>query len=219
MAAAGASGRGGLGRVWVFSGWALGLCSLLASGTRPAAATTHWVVTEDGKIQQQVSGPRDVGRCPPGCGGTESPCPRRHSPIALVCPELRGTRPGAKPCLFPQPLQQPGAGAGRCRGPGTGVSRSELASLVKRGLNPPEPRGEASGRGGWCVGVSRGWISAGALEQRRFLPAAAPGSLRHEAGPAVVAKAAEPRPRLAAGTRAGPAPGSPGLLAAGRRCP
>ncbi|XP_074765494.1 tetratricopeptide repeat protein 17 isoform X3 [Athene noctua] len=53
MAAAGAPGRGGLGWVWVFSGWALGLCSLLASGTRPAAATTHWVVTEDGKIQQQ----------------------------------------------------------------------------------------------------------------------------------------------------------------------
>uniref|UniRef100_A0A8D2N7Q0 Tetratricopeptide repeat domain 17 n=1 Tax=Zonotrichia albicollis TaxID=44394 RepID=A0A8D2N7Q0_ZONAL len=60
MAAAGASGRGGLGRVWVFSGWALGLCSLLASGTRPAAATTHWVVTEDGKIQQQVDSPMNL---------------------------------------------------------------------------------------------------------------------------------------------------------------
>lgn len=60
MAAAAASGRGGLGpglrRAWVLSGWALGLCSLLASGPRPAAATTHWVVTEDGKIQQQVRG-------------------------------------------------------------------------------------------------------------------------------------------------------------------
>ncbi|XP_066043978.1 tetratricopeptide repeat protein 17 [Chamaea fasciata] len=60
MAASGASGRGGLGRVWVFSGWALGLCSLLASGTRPAAATTHWVVTEDGKIQQQVDSPMNL---------------------------------------------------------------------------------------------------------------------------------------------------------------
>lgn len=62
MAAAAESGRGGLGlgpglrRAWVLSGWALGLCSLLASGPRPAAATTHWVVTEDGKIQQQVRG-------------------------------------------------------------------------------------------------------------------------------------------------------------------
>ncbi|NXG52378.1 TTC17 protein, partial [Psilopogon haemacephalus] len=60
MAAAGGSGRGGLGRAWVFSGWALGLCSLLASGTRPAAATTHWVVTEDGKIQQQVDSPMNL---------------------------------------------------------------------------------------------------------------------------------------------------------------
>ncbi|XP_074765495.1 tetratricopeptide repeat protein 17 isoform X4 [Athene noctua] len=60
MAAAGAPGRGGLGWVWVFSGWALGLCSLLASGTRPAAATTHWVVTEDGKIQQQVDSPMNL---------------------------------------------------------------------------------------------------------------------------------------------------------------
>ncbi|XP_053801440.1 tetratricopeptide repeat protein 17 isoform X2 [Vidua chalybeata] len=60
MAVAGVFGRGGLGRVWVFSGWALGLCSLLASGTRPAAATTHWVVTEDGKIQQQVDSPMNL---------------------------------------------------------------------------------------------------------------------------------------------------------------
>lgn len=168
MAAAGASGRGGLGRVWVFSGWALGLCSLLVSGTRPAAATTHWVVTEDGKIQQQVSGPRDAERCPPGCGGMESPRPRRRSPMAPVCAELCGAghgapRPDAKPCLFPQPLQQPGGGAGRSRGPGTGVSRGELASLVKRGLHPPEPRREAPGRGGRCVGASREWISAGTL--------------------------------------------------------
>uniref|UniRef100_A0A8C9EQQ6 Tetratricopeptide repeat domain 17 n=1 Tax=Pavo cristatus TaxID=9049 RepID=A0A8C9EQQ6_PAVCR len=60
MAVAAASGWGGLGRAWVFSGWALGLCSLLASGTRPAAATTHWVVTEDGKIQQQVDSPMNL---------------------------------------------------------------------------------------------------------------------------------------------------------------
>uniref|UniRef100_A0A8C3B4T8 Tetratricopeptide repeat protein 17 n=1 Tax=Cairina moschata TaxID=8855 RepID=A0A8C3B4T8_CAIMO len=64
MAAAAASGRGGLGpglrRAWVLSGWALGLCSLLASGPRPAAATTHWVVTEDGKIQQQVDSPMNL---------------------------------------------------------------------------------------------------------------------------------------------------------------
>ncbi|NXH21893.1 TTC17 protein, partial [Bucco capensis] len=60
MAVARASGWSGVGRLWVFSGWALGLCSLLASGTRPAAATTHWVVTEDGKIQQQVDSPMNL---------------------------------------------------------------------------------------------------------------------------------------------------------------
>ncbi|XP_053922628.1 tetratricopeptide repeat protein 17 isoform X1 [Cuculus canorus] len=60
MAAEGAYGRGGLGRAWVFSGWVLGLCLLLASRTRPAAATTHWVVTEDGKIQQQVDSPMNL---------------------------------------------------------------------------------------------------------------------------------------------------------------
>lgn len=99
MAAAGASGRGGLCRAWVLSGWALGLCSLLASGTRPASATTHWVVTEDGKIQQQVRGPAGAGNCPPPpapagaarCGGRESP-PRR-SPAAPARPELCGVEP------------------------------------------------------------------------------------------------------------------------------
>uniref|UniRef100_A0A8B9PGW8 Tetratricopeptide repeat protein 17 n=1 Tax=Apteryx owenii TaxID=8824 RepID=A0A8B9PGW8_APTOW len=60
MAAAGASGRGGPGRAWVPWHWALGLCSLLALGLRPAAATTHWVVTEDGKIQQQVDSPMNL---------------------------------------------------------------------------------------------------------------------------------------------------------------
>ncbi|XP_075423349.1 tetratricopeptide repeat protein 17 isoform X3 [Ascaphus truei] len=41
--------------------WAglLGLLSLL-SAARPSVATTHWVVTEDGKIQQQVDSPMNL---------------------------------------------------------------------------------------------------------------------------------------------------------------
>lgn len=114
MAAAAASGRGGLGRAWVFSGWALGLCSLLASGTRPAAATTHWVVTEDGKIQQQVSG---AGSCPPPLcpGGGESPCPE-------LCGGERG--PSSR------------------EAPARGVCRGELASLAKRGFGSRRGGGE-----------------------------------------------------------------------------
>lgn len=35
-------------------GWLLSLSALLSVAARGAFATTHWVVTEDGKIQQQV---------------------------------------------------------------------------------------------------------------------------------------------------------------------
>uniref|UniRef100_A0A8C5PGN6 Tetratricopeptide repeat domain 17 n=1 Tax=Leptobrachium leishanense TaxID=445787 RepID=A0A8C5PGN6_9ANUR len=43
-------------RAW---GGLLGLLSLLGTA-RPALATTHWVVTEDGKIQQQVDSPMNL---------------------------------------------------------------------------------------------------------------------------------------------------------------
>lgn len=36
-------------------GWLLSLSALLSVVARGALATTHWVVTEDGKIQQQVA--------------------------------------------------------------------------------------------------------------------------------------------------------------------
>lgn len=36
-------------------GWFLSLSALLSVAARGAFATTHWVVTEDGKIQQQVA--------------------------------------------------------------------------------------------------------------------------------------------------------------------
>uniref|UniRef100_A0A8C5KPL8 Tetratricopeptide repeat protein 17 n=1 Tax=Jaculus jaculus TaxID=51337 RepID=A0A8C5KPL8_JACJA len=41
-------------------GWLLGLSALLSAAARGAFATTHWVVTEDGKIQQQVDSPMNL---------------------------------------------------------------------------------------------------------------------------------------------------------------
>lgn len=55
-------GTGALaGRLRIVRAWSglLGLLSLLGSA-RPAGATTHWVVTEDGKIQQQVDSPMNL---------------------------------------------------------------------------------------------------------------------------------------------------------------
>ncbi|XP_021119988.1 tetratricopeptide repeat protein 17 isoform X3 [Heterocephalus glaber] len=40
--------------------WLLSLSALLSVATRGAFATTHWVVTEDGKIQQQVDSPMNL---------------------------------------------------------------------------------------------------------------------------------------------------------------
>uniref|UniRef100_A0A8C4Y6W2 Tetratricopeptide repeat domain 17 n=1 Tax=Gopherus evgoodei TaxID=1825980 RepID=A0A8C4Y6W2_9SAUR len=50
----------GWGRRWPVWGRVLGLALLLGLGARPGAATTHWVVTEDGKIQQQVDSPMNL---------------------------------------------------------------------------------------------------------------------------------------------------------------
>ncbi|XP_016053138.1 PREDICTED: tetratricopeptide repeat protein 17 isoform X1 [Miniopterus natalensis] len=41
-------------------GWLLSLSALLTMAARGAFATTHWVVTEDGKIQQQVDSPMNL---------------------------------------------------------------------------------------------------------------------------------------------------------------
>lgn len=49
--------------------WLISLSALLSVVARGALATTHWVVTEDGKIQQQVA-----ARVPPLC-----PRPERGS--------------------------------------------------------------------------------------------------------------------------------------------
>lgn len=51
-------------------GWLLSLSALLTMAARGAFATTHWVVTEDGKIQQQVAaGARLSARAGPRPGG------------------------------------------------------------------------------------------------------------------------------------------------------
>ncbi|XP_053115881.1 tetratricopeptide repeat protein 17 [Hemicordylus capensis] len=59
-AAAGVFGWDGRGLVCPSLGWALRLFLLLALALQPGAATTHWVVTEDGKIQQQVDSPMNL---------------------------------------------------------------------------------------------------------------------------------------------------------------
>lgn len=57
-------------------GWFLSLSALLSVAARGAFATTHWVVTEDGKIQQQVAARVPLSARPrplsPG-GGKDSP--------------------------------------------------------------------------------------------------------------------------------------------------
>lgn len=68
-------------------GWLLSLSALLSMAARGALATTHWVVTEDGKIQQQVAaraplsaraGPRPGGipRLDPRLFGSARPRPQ-----------------------------------------------------------------------------------------------------------------------------------------------
>ncbi|XP_008103929.1 tetratricopeptide repeat protein 17 isoform X1 [Anolis carolinensis] len=59
-AAAGVPGWGGRGLAGASLRWGLGLLVLLGSAPPPGAATTHWVVTEDGKIQQQVDSPMNL---------------------------------------------------------------------------------------------------------------------------------------------------------------
>lgn len=167
MAAAAASGWGGLGRAWVFSGWALGLCSLLASGTRPAAATTHWVVTEDGKIQQQVRLGVGGGREPRRWG---SSCPRRPSsqPEPLPASPRRGEQRELSGrqlpyCLLPhgrcQPPSPVSSGSGSLDAIGAVGLVNECA--ISRSTAPPRPLFASSGsrtlkwhRGSWMQGCT-----------------------------------------------------------------
>ncbi|XP_054828239.1 tetratricopeptide repeat protein 17 isoform X2 [Eublepharis macularius] len=60
MAAAVAEGASGREPVHAALGWLLGFLLLLGLMPRPGAATTHWVVTEDGKVQQQVDSPMNL---------------------------------------------------------------------------------------------------------------------------------------------------------------
>lgn len=60
-------------------GWLLSLSALLSMAARGAFATTHWVVTEDGKIQQQVAARAPLSdRAGPSPGGDA-----RASPLAI----------------------------------------------------------------------------------------------------------------------------------------
>ena len=67
-------------------GWFLSLSALLSVAARGAFATTHWVVTEDGKIQQQVAARVPLSACPRP-GGKDSP--DRPGPWVLGSARLR----------------------------------------------------------------------------------------------------------------------------------
>nr|BAC40864.1 unnamed protein product [Mus musculus] len=84
-------------------GWLLSLSALLSVVARGALATTHWVVTEDGKIQQQVA-----ARVPP------------------LCPRPIRGNPGAGP-LGGSARPRPQLGFPRSRPTGRGFLRSDLA--------------------------------------------------------------------------------------------
>lgn len=152
----------------------LGPGPVLAAGLGDAARRCHHPLGGHRGWEDPAAGegPRGAGSCPPPpaparCGGRESACPRRRSPAAPACPELCGGGRGpVGPVRSPAYLKAAAAGraavAGAPGGPGTGVSRGELASLAKRGLKSPEPWGEAAGRDGRWVQASRGWVLTGA---------------------------------------------------------
>ncbi|XP_015266824.1 PREDICTED: tetratricopeptide repeat protein 17 isoform X2 [Gekko japonicus] len=60
VVAEGVPRRGGREPARAPLGWVVGFLLLLGLVPRPGAATTHWVVTEDGKIQQQVDSPMNL---------------------------------------------------------------------------------------------------------------------------------------------------------------
>lgn len=76
-------------------GWLLSLSALLSVAARGAFATTHWVVTEDGKIQQQVAARASLSaRARPRPGGFPGPAPGCLAPRGPA-PSLPSHGPGA----------------------------------------------------------------------------------------------------------------------------
>ena len=87
-------------------GWFLSLSALLSVAARGAFATTHWVVTEDGKSQQQVAArvPLSVRPRPPSPGGERFPKPAwplavwlRTAPPPAYLPAVRVSGFGRPP--------------------------------------------------------------------------------------------------------------------------
>lgn len=126
-------------------GWLLSLSALLSMAARGAFATTHWVVTEDGKIQQQVEARESLpaGACPHSWGrfpgptpdylALRGPAPSLPSPLSLR-PDL------GDPSAVPSPL----------------VSWPSLGCLQVLRLPTLGPRaawGESPGVGGRALGT------------------------------------------------------------------
>lgn len=113
-------------------GWLLSLSALLSVAARGALATTHWVVTEDGKIQQQVAARAYPLRPPasaPGKGDAQV--------------GLRAAPP--RPAAAPSPPAAGRRGDRLC--PGFGERSWVIPAAVGRGPGPPRAGAAGGGPG------------------------------------------------------------------------
>lgn len=171
-------------------GWLLGLAALLSTAARGAVATTHWVVTEDGKIQQQVGLRRP---CPPARPAGPRPGMRGGFPARPLAVGLRAA---------PPPAHLPAASA-----PGRPRRRPSPRPLQALGLPLVGPRaawGASPGRGGAGPG---GAFSRSGVGSRGVLPLRLP---LVPSGPRVASPRGGSGPQGAAPGRGGGASG-PGL--------
>lgn len=159
-------------------GWLLSLSALLSVAARGAFATTHWVVTEDGKIQQQVAARASLSaRARPRPGGSPGPAPGCLAP--------RGPAPSL-------PSHGPGAAARATPVLKRGVAPSPLVvwpSPQPPASSQPFARGAACrvGRVAWPWGSGSGNIllCLGFRNRRFIIPASAPfgPTTRHQPSP------------------------------------
>lgn len=116
--------------------WLLSFSALLSVAARGALATTHWVVTEDGKIQQQVAARASL-RARPRPGGFPG-----------LAPGFGSARPRPRPTFPRAPRGGPGApSAAAWRRPSPLGGRGEVRSFAPRGRALRGPAGPAWGRG------------------------------------------------------------------------
>lgn len=124
-------------------GWLLSLSALLSMAARGAFATTHWVVTEDGKIQQQVEARESLpaGACPHSWGRFPGPTPDYLAPRGPA-PSL----PSPCPCAPTWVTLAPSL-PHLCPGPPLGVCK--FSGFQPWGRAPPGESRRVWGVGPW----------------------------------------------------------------------